>query len=88
MALTDDVGKALIADHAPSDSRGTAMGIFYGLTGLISFFASLSERIVWDRFGARPALLLKFVFAILAMGTHVLCRNKVEHRSMTRRSIQ
>ncbi len=31
MALTEGVGKALIADHAPKQLRGTAMGIFYGL---------------------------------------------------------
>ncbi len=33
MALTEGVGKALIVDHAPAELRGTAMGIFYGLTG-------------------------------------------------------
>ncbi len=72
MALTDGVGKALIADHAPSDCRGTAMGIFYGLNGLTTLIASLSAGILWDRFGAPVALLLGSVFAILAIIALVL----------------
>ncbi len=78
MALTEGVGKALIADHAPSESRGTAMGIFYGLTGLTTFIASLGAGMVWDRFGASPALLLGSGFAVLAIvallfaGKHVV----------------
>ena len=57
MALTEGVGKALIADHTPSDCRGTAMGLFYGITGLTTLIASLSAGILWDRFGAPAALL-------------------------------
>ncbi len=67
MALTEGVGKALIADHAPSDCRGTAMGLFYGLTGLTTLIASLSAGILWDRFGAPAALLLGSGFAILSI---------------------
>ncbi len=67
MALTEGVGKALIADHAPSDCRGTAMGLFYGLTGLTTLIASLSAGILWDRFGAPAALLLGSCFAVLAI---------------------
>ena len=72
MALTEGVGKALIADHAPSDCRGTAMGLFYGLTGLTTLIASLSAGILWDRFGAPAALLLGSGFAILAIIALVL----------------
>jgi predicted MFS family arabinose efflux permease len=76
MALTEGVGKALIADHAPSDCRGTAMGIFYGLTGLTTLIASLSAGILWDRFGAPAALLLGSGFAILAILASVLVGNR------------
>jgi MFS family permease len=51
MALTDGVGKALIADHAPKESRGAAMGIFYCLTGLSTLLASLLTGVIWDRVG-------------------------------------
>jgi MFS family permease len=67
MALTDGVGKALIVDHTPSDCRGSAMGIFYGLTGLTTLIASLGAGILWDHFGAPAALLMGSGFAILAI---------------------
>ncbi len=85
MALTEGVGKALIADHAPRESRGTAMGIFYGLTGLTTFIASLGAGMVWDRFGASPALLLGSVFAIIAVVTLLLFGNRVMPASETQK---
>ncbi len=53
MALTDGVGKALIADHAPQESRGLAMGIFYATTGLTTLLASLLAGWIWDRWGSQ-----------------------------------
>jgi MFS family permease len=67
MALTDGVGKALIADHSPSNSRGKAMGVFYGLTGLSTLLASLSAGILWDRFGSASALLFGSACAALSI---------------------
>jgi MFS family permease len=67
MALTDGVAKALVADHAPQASRGAAMGIFYALTGLTTFVASLLTGIVWDRWGGSIALLVSACFALIAL---------------------
>lgn len=67
MALTDGVGKALIADVAPKDRRGTAMGIFYAVTGLTSLTASLLCGVIWDHHGATPAFLLGAGFAAAAL---------------------
>ena len=67
MALTDGVGKALIADHAPRDARGAAMGVFYAMTGLTTFGASLLAGLVWDRWGSSAALFLGAGFAMLAL---------------------
>ena len=78
MALTDGVGKALIADHAPRESRGKAMGLFYGLTGATTFVASVVAGVVWDRFGALPALLLGAFFAVLAVVALVLLREQIQ----------
>jgi MFS family permease len=77
MALTDGVGKALIADHAPRESRGKAMCLFYGLTGVTTFIASVVAGMVWDRFGAMPVLLLSALFAVLAVVTLVLLRDQI-----------
>ena len=77
MALTDGVGKALIADHAPRESRGKAMGIFYGLTGVTTFIASLGAGMLWDGFGAEAALLLGSSFAILAILAVLLVGNQL-----------
>jgi MFS family permease len=67
MALTDGVGKALIADHAPKERRGAAMGIFYALTGLTTLGASLLAGVVWDRSGPTAAFLIGSGFALLAL---------------------
>ena len=67
MALTDGVGKALIADHAPRELRGRAMGLFYALTGLTTFIASLLVGVVWDYYGSTAALMIGAGFAILAL---------------------
>ena len=77
MALTDGVGKALIADHAPQESRGAAMGIFYALTGLTTLGASLLAGVVWDRVGPEAALLMGAGFAILALVALGLVRQRV-----------
>ena len=67
MALTEGVGKALIADHAPSEKRGAAMGLFYALTGLTTLGASLLAGVAWDRFGPATALGIGAGFAVLAL---------------------
>ena len=77
MALTDGVGKALIADYAPRETRGAAMGLFYALTGVTTLGASLLAGAVWDRFGSTPALLIGAGCAILAMGALPLVRRQL-----------
>lgn len=67
MALTDGVGKALIADHAPREARGAAMGLFYALTGLTTLGASLVAGAFWDRWGPTAALMISAGFATLAL---------------------
>ena len=67
MALTEGVGKALIADHAPRESRGAAMGLFYALTGITTFGASLLAGVIWDHYGSSSAFMRGAVFALLAL---------------------
>lgn len=69
LALTDGVGKALIADHAPADRRGAALGVFYALTGLTTLGASLLAGVAWDRSGPAAALWIGAGFAALALAS-------------------
>lgn len=67
MALTEGVGKALIADCAPANQRGAAIGIFYCVNGITSLCASLLVGALWDAFGARLAFLTEASCAIAAL---------------------
>ena len=51
IALTDGVGKALLADHAPRDRRGLAIGIFYLATGLTTLVSTVVAGELWDHVG-------------------------------------
>lgn len=51
IALTDGVGKALLADHVPRERRGFAIGLFYMATGLTTLVASVIAGALWDRVG-------------------------------------
>ena len=74
MALTDGVGKALIADHAPAARRGTAMGLFYAVTGVTTLVASVIAGLVWDRLGSTPAFLIGAGFSALALALLAVLR--------------
>jgi MFS family permease len=75
MALTEGIGKAMIADHAPPEARGKAMGLFYGLIGLTTLLASLLFGLLWDFYGATAAFLVGSGFAFLALIALALARN-------------
>jgi len=73
MAVTDGVGKALIADHAPATRRGTALGVFHMFNGFATLLASIVGGLLWDRvapaatfwFGAAMAMLALAAMALL-----------------------
>lgn len=51
IALTDGVGKALLADHVPRERRGFAIGLFYMATGGATLVSSVVAGVLWDRVG-------------------------------------
>jgi MFS family permease len=65
IGATDGVTKALVADLAPKNARGRAMGMFYTVTGIATLGASLIAGVLWQTvspaatfwFGAGAALL-------------------------------
>lgn len=58
MAMTDGVGKALIADCTRPQRRGAAMGLFHMCNGLATLVASVLAGLAWDRWGPAPAFLI------------------------------
>ncbi len=68
IALTDGVGKALLADHAPRERRGLAIGLFYLGSGLTTLISSVIAGVLWDRVG--PAA--PFWFGSLAAAAAVV----------------
>jgi MFS family permease len=67
MALTEGVGKALIADYAPKEYRGTAMGVFHATTGITTLLSSLLVGWLWQTYGSRFALSSGALFAGIAL---------------------
>jgi len=57
MAMTEGVGKAFAADMAPADMRGTGLGAYSTVTGLLTFFSSLIAGLLWDSIGPRAPFL-------------------------------
>jgi MFS family permease len=50
-AMTEGVGRAFIADLAPTELRGTAFGLYFAATGLALLPASIIAGILWDTVG-------------------------------------
>ena len=67
MALTDGVGKALLADHVPPERRGAAMGLFYAATGVTTLAASLLAGWVWDHVSPEATFALGAGTAVVAV---------------------
>ncbi|HEY6036241.1 MAG TPA: MFS transporter [Kofleriaceae bacterium] len=74
MALTDGVGKALIADVAPKAHRGRAMGIFYLGTGVTTILSSVIAGVMWDRISPSAPFWLGAGTAVVALLVLALAR--------------
>ncbi|HEY0252447.1 MAG TPA: MFS transporter, partial [Kofleriaceae bacterium] len=77
MALTDGVGKALIADVAPKDHRGRAMGIFNVGIGVTTIFSSVIAGVLWDRVSPAAPFWLGAISAVVALIILAIARPKI-----------
>jgi MFS family permease len=64
--LSEGTEKALVADLAPADLRGTAFGYYNAATGLGSLAASVGFGLVWKLAGPATAFGLGAALALLA----------------------
>ena len=64
--LTEGAEKALVADLAPKEKRGTAFGWYHLAYGIAVFPASLLTGWLWKNYGAQTAFLVAAAFAAVA----------------------
>jgi MFS family permease len=69
MAMTDGASKALIADYAPAESRGAAMGSLAALGGLGSLVGGIAAGLLIDRVSPVAGFGFGAACAILAAAT-------------------
>lgn len=70
MAMTDGVSKAYISGMVESDSRATAIGIYYCITGILTLLASVVAGLLWTYVTVSAPFLYG---AILALVSALLC---------------
>jgi MFS family permease len=83
-AATDGVGKAWIADIAPSTRQSSAQGIYQGLTGAAVLGAGLWAGLAWHTDGRLPLLISGSVALVLA-GMLALTGHRLAPHGTTRR---
>ncbi len=64
--LAEGTEKALVADLAPPDLRGTSFGLFNAATGVGALLASLVFGLVWNAVSPAAAFSMGAAFALLA----------------------
>jgi MFS family permease len=67
MALTEGVGRALVADLVPSERRGSALGLYQGGVGLMALLSSIMAGFLWDQVGVSAPFFLGGSTAALAL---------------------
>ncbi len=76
LAANDGVGKALVADVAPTNSRGTAMGVFYMITGVATLLSGIAAGELWDHVGHEAPFLFGGVMALVAVAMVPFARSE------------
>lgn len=77
MGMTQGLLAKLVADHAPSDLRGTAFGLFNLVSGVSMLMASIIAGGLWDWIGASATFHVGALFCLLAMIGLILRRGAV-----------
>jgi MFS family permease len=80
MAMTDGVSKAYAVDLVPAEKRGTAIGLYYSVTGILALLSSIIAGLLWDYAGASAPFLFGSVAALVAAAMLVLFMPKYNHK--------
>lgn len=80
MAMTEGVGRALVSDMVQCEYRGTAFGLYNGVTGIMTFFASLIAGLLWAHIGASAPFFYGAIMAILSCVAFLILIRKKQGR--------
>jgi dipeptide/tripeptide permease len=64
--LTEGVEKAVVADLAPAEARGTAFGAYHAVIGIGALAASLLFGLIWKVAGAPVAFAVGAALALVS----------------------
>jgi MFS family permease len=67
MGMTQGLLAAMVADHAPTDLRGTAYGFFNLACGVAMLGASVLAGMLWDQWGSSITFYAGAVFCVVAI---------------------
>lgn len=83
-AMTEGVGKALVANIAPAGKRGTAIGVLSMSVGLAMLVASVVAGLLWDHVSHAAPFWFGAAMALLAVSTiPIACRAGTRARTRT-----
>jgi MFS family permease len=68
MAMSEGVGKAYISTLVGKETRATALGLFATVTGVVTFFSSVTAGVLWQSAGVAAPFVFAAVLAALAGG--------------------
>ena len=74
IAFTEGVSKAYVSNLAPPEKVGTAIGLYYTVTGVAVLFASLVAGWLWSVFGAPATFYYGAATSLLACLLFIFCR--------------
>ena len=81
MGLTQGLLAAMVADTAPAALRGSAFGVFYFVSGLVTLLASLLAGALWEWHGPSLTFIAGAVFSALALAGLLWWRSRFDHRT-------
>ncbi|MDO8751768.1 MAG: MFS transporter [Dehalococcoidia bacterium] len=88
-AATEGVGRALVADLAPSGRRGTAYGLYNAAVGIMALPSSVLAGWLWDTYGPSSTFYFGGGMAAAAaiLLTAILSRPAVQSTSASHKSV-
>jgi membrane protein insertase Oxa1/YidC/SpoIIIJ len=66
MAMSEGVGKAYISNLVVQEHRAMAIGLFYTVTGVVTFFSSMIAGLLWQSLGASSPFYFGGLLAVVA----------------------